>query len=630
MIKNIVSAAALLLLILLPLAVKADSKASTSGYRNFEKAEIIAFADDYKQMLAENYHLPYMGLAIVYNGDRVYTDGTGYEDPEKKIKINPRMSRFGLASTAKIITYLAIMQLAEQGKIDLNEDIFTYLDFGIRLKYNTPIRIIDLMNHKGGFEDQVRGIRTENYNELIPLRDWLITNQPKQVFQPGTYTAYSNYGISLLGQIVATVSGLSYEDYTKRYIFDVLGMENSTFEQRVTEHFLKGYRYNAETDSFDFMGYEFWNTVPASSLRSTPVDMAKLLIALLNSGLYNGSRVIGEEYIELLYQTSWAPGEGVCGIAHGLFEGEYNGYSFLGHGGTNIYQHTAVDWFPELGVGLFITAGNDDAVEAVQLLKYSFINTFYEKRPVKYNHTVKIDVSGYAGTYYPSRRNFSSFEKCSIINSGINFTSDGDSLYFYSDKLNSVNENFFTNDSGNIRFIFDIDKNGDISGVSSNIDPSTYLVRQNSTLVFFTGSNLLLLSIVLIALIGITRFIIFLFRKIKKKQTVPIVSRAKLFSNIFIGYAFMSLPVIGWLFINRIVYIQNAMLNQLLLNRIIGFILLLYVPFAAIQIFRTFRLLFSHRGYYLLKTTEIIICLLLSYSAFWFIYWKLVWLPGIF
>ena len=120
--------------------------------------------------------------------------------------------------------------------------------------------------------------------------------------------------------------------------------------------------------------------------------------------------------------------------------------------------------FPELGVGLFITAGNDDAVEAVQLLKYSFINTFYEKRPVKYNHTVKIDVSGYAGTYYPSRRNFSSFEKCSIINSGINFTSDGDSLYFYSDKLNSVNENFFTNDSGNLRFIFDIDKCGDISG----------------------------------------------------------------------------------------------------------------------------------------------------------------------
>ena len=115
MIKNIVSAAALLLLILLPSAVKADSKASTSGYRNFEEAEIIAFADDYKQMLAENYHLPYMGLAIVYNGDRVYTDGTGYEDPEKKIKIDPRMSRFGLASTAKIITYLAIMQLAEAG-----------------------------------------------------------------------------------------------------------------------------------------------------------------------------------------------------------------------------------------------------------------------------------------------------------------------------------------------------------------------------------------------------------------------------------------------------------------------------------------------------------------------------------
>ena len=182
--------------------------------------------------------------------------------------------------------------MLRQGKIDLNEDIFTYLDFGIRLKYNTPIRIIDLMNHKGGFEDQVRGIRDGKLqNELIPLRDWLITNQPKQVFQPRPpiqhipITAYP-----LLGQIVATVSGLSYEDYTKKYIFDVLGMENSNFEQRVTEHFLKGYRYNAETDSFDFMGYEFWNTVPASSLRSTPVDIAKLLIALLNSGLYNGSR----------------------------------------------------------------------------------------------------------------------------------------------------------------------------------------------------------------------------------------------------------------------------------------------------------------------------------------------------
>jgi CubicO group peptidase (beta-lactamase class C family) len=176
----------------------------------------------------EDHHIVGVAVSVVKDGKLFFAKGYGYADLENNIRVDPEATLFKLGSLTKLFTWTAVMQLAEQGKLDLDADVNTYLDFRIPDTYPQPITLKHLMAHTSGFEDLHAEMVTLAEENLLPPREWLASHIPARVRPPGEVAAYSNYGAALAGYIVARVSGQSYSQYVQEHILDPLGMEGTT------------------------------------------------------------------------------------------------------------------------------------------------------------------------------------------------------------------------------------------------------------------------------------------------------------------------------------------------------------------------------------------------------------------
>ena len=169
-------------------------------------------------------------VAVVKDGTILTERGYGYSDVAKRAPVDPKTTLFRPGSVSKLFTWTAVMQLVEQGKIDLDADVNQYLDFKIPARDGKPVTMRELMQHVAGFEEQAKGIMSDDPKspgfEAL-LKQWV----PERVFAAGSTPAYSNYGASLAGYIVQRVSGESFDDYLDKHIFAPLDMKHSTFRQ---------------------------------------------------------------------------------------------------------------------------------------------------------------------------------------------------------------------------------------------------------------------------------------------------------------------------------------------------------------------------------------------------------------
>src|SRR5699024_10297105 len=138
-----------------------------------------------------------------------------------------------------LYTWSAIMQLVEEGEINLKQDIRHYLpDHYLEREFSDTITMNNLMNHTAGFEDKAENLLTEDSNKVIQLKTYLSkeNNQPQQVFRRGAVTAYYNFDASLAGYIVENISGVSFADYIQKNILDKLDMDHSTLKSDYSQH----------------------------------------------------------------------------------------------------------------------------------------------------------------------------------------------------------------------------------------------------------------------------------------------------------------------------------------------------------------------------------------------------------
>src|SRR5271163_3154082 len=124
-------------------------------------------------------------IAVVKDGSLVFAKGYGYADTAKKTQISPEMTLFRPGSVSKLFTWTAVMQQVEQGKIDLDADVNQYLDFKIPAREGKPVTMRELMQHVAGFEEQAKGIMSEDPKspgfEAL-LKQWV----PERVFAVGS------------------------------------------------------------------------------------------------------------------------------------------------------------------------------------------------------------------------------------------------------------------------------------------------------------------------------------------------------------------------------------------------------------------------------------------------------------
>ncbi len=272
-------------------------------------------------------------VVVVKRDALVFAKGYGFSDIDagKPFTADATLVRPG--SISKLFTGIAVMQLVDAGRLDLDRDVNGYIDFVIPTpEGGVPVTLRRLLTHRAGFEDHVKGLFSRD-RDPVPLGRWLATNLPRRLFPKGDVEAYSNYGVALAGYVVERVSGESYASYIQRHILDPLGMNHSTFRQPLPDDLAplmaKGYR---TSDAPPLAFFETISAAPAGGLSATATDMGRFIRALINGGELDGVRILPKARLDEMMAPGTATSAGYVGLT---FVGtKVAGHDAIGHDGA--------------------------------------------------------------------------------------------------------------------------------------------------------------------------------------------------------------------------------------------------------------------------------------------------------
>jgi CubicO group peptidase (beta-lactamase class C family) len=357
-------------------------------------------------------------VVVVRDGQVIFSKGYGYADVAKKKPVDPATTLFRPGSISKLFTWTAVMQLKEQGKLDLDKDINTYLDFKIPDAFGKPITLKNLMTHTPGFEETIKNLGTYDVAKHRPLGVALKAWVPTRIFPPGEVPAYSNYGAALAGYIVQRVSGEPFEQYIQHHIFTPLGMRHATFEQPLPKALAPDMSQGYETASGEPKKFEIIDMSPAGALSAAGDDLAHFMIAHLNNGSYNGAEILKPETAKFMHSMALQVAPDVAGMAYGFYHEDRNGHDVIGHGGDTQFFHSDLHLIMDENVGLYISMNSSARPDSVPITSTrreffdGFMDRYFPARPSPTPPAIasaKTDAEMVAGRYRVSRRSETNF-----------------------------------------------------------------------------------------------------------------------------------------------------------------------------------------------------------------------------
>jgi len=405
-----------------PVEAAAPQPLAGAGLRSREELE--AFVDGFVGGELEAYDVAGLTVAVVKDGQLFFAKGYGWADVDRQVPVDADKTLFRPGSVSKLFTWTAVMQLVEQGKLDLDADVNTYLtQFKIPATYQAPITLRHALTHTVGMEDGGVGyLMARSPQQIVPLARSLAEHRPARVRPVGTSgdglrSSYSNWATSLAGLIVANVSGVSFEDYVEANILRPLGMDSSTFKEPLPEALEKrmSVGYTFEAGAFKPQGYEFVaNFGPAGSLAATAPDMARFMIAHLQEGGTGDARILKPETARAMHARVFSPHPAVSGSGLGFYETYVNGRRVIGHGGDTNYFHSELALLEKEGIGFFasVNTGGKAALVPRHFLR-AFMNHYFPARlpAVKPSDDFGARAGRYAGRYRALRHSYTRFEK---------------------------------------------------------------------------------------------------------------------------------------------------------------------------------------------------------------------------
>jgi CubicO group peptidase (beta-lactamase class C family) len=292
---------------------------------------------------------PGAAIAIIKDGAIVYKRGYGSANLEYNVPITPQ-TVFHVASVSKQFTAFAIVLLANQGKLSLDDDIRKHLpevpDFGKK------ITIRHLIHHTSGLRDQwtLLGMAGWRLDDVITKEHIMkmVRHQKELNFDPGAENLYSNTGYTLLAVIVERVSGQPFRDYTEANIFKPLGMTNTHFHddhEQIVKNRAYSYTSAGAAGGFKAAPLNYAN-VGATSLFTTAEDLARWVIN------FEDKKVGGADVIKQMQQIGTLNSGKQLGYAFGLSIGPYRGLNTVGHAGGDAAYRSFVFWFPDQRFGV--------------------------------------------------------------------------------------------------------------------------------------------------------------------------------------------------------------------------------------------------------------------------------------
>jgi len=417
-----------------------------------------------------------LGICIVKDTNILYEAAYGVTDfnkPDKNLA-SPTTTVFGAASVSKLFTATAVMQLVEQGKVYLDEDLRKYLPWlQIKFAENQKITTRQLLTHTAGIEDGMVGV---NYNDArfpVTMETYFKEHKPKVVFTPGKQMSYSNRGMALAGVIVETVSGIPFYEYVEKNIFIPLKMRHSSFRQPLPDTLKqKTLRYLPELDN------DFLITYPSGSLFTTVADMGHFMLAHLNNGIFQGSTILNASTIQLMQSPQFAPQNGIPFIDIAFMETNYFGYKILYHTGSR-YYNTILILIPELKIGVYISLNGDGSVRK-EYLKEFLIKFLSENKEVS-KQRIRVNLEPFKGVYRLNVGSRTTFEMIPIMvmQAKVGVKENHLTLHAIGFKplnLFPIDTNIFIGDDGGY-YVFQVKENKGFRLFRSNVpwdDPMTF------------------------------------------------------------------------------------------------------------------------------------------------------------
>lgn len=376
-----------------------------------------------------------VSLVVVRDGRVVLLKGYGVAD-EAGRTVDPERTLFRIASISKTFTWIALMQLVEQGKVDLDKPANDYLPAQLHIPddgQTAPVLVRHLMTHSAGFEDLVAGhLFIPDPARAAPLINALSRHRPKRVRPPGAASVYSNYGTALAGAIIQHVTGETFEDHVEKAILTPLGLQSTTFREpypmalvqgrglpspmspALAADLSEGFRWS--DGAFVKQPFEYVvQFAPAGSVSTTAADMGRYLQALMAGG----QGVLKPANVALFAQEKplLANAPGVNGVAWGMLQSHSPaGWRAWGHGGDTLRFHSELAIYPDLNLGIFITTNTTSGGALRDFLPGAIADRIGGANPAIIaaptpDADSRAALRRFAGTYMVDRRAYSNAER---------------------------------------------------------------------------------------------------------------------------------------------------------------------------------------------------------------------------
>jgi CubicO group peptidase (beta-lactamase class C family)/D-alanyl-D-alanine dipeptidase len=314
----------------------------------------------------EDKKLPALSLALVDGQETVWARGFGHADPDAKAPATAE-TVYRVGSVSKLFTDLAVMQLVEQGRLDLDAPVSTYLpDFQPRNPFGPPVTLRMLMSHRAGL---VREPPVGNY--FVPDEPSLAEtvkslNSTELVYAPGHKTKYSNAGIATVGYVLERTQGQPFAPYVRRAVLEPLGLGKSSFEPQpeVVKALARAYMWTYDGRVFEAPKFQL-GMAPAGSMYSTVTDLGRFLSVLFAGGRGPGGPVVKPETLQAMWTPQFAPPGQRRGFGIGFHIGEMDGRRLIGHDGAIYGFATTLMALPDDGLGVVAVTTLDCANDVV-------------------------------------------------------------------------------------------------------------------------------------------------------------------------------------------------------------------------------------------------------------------------
>lgn len=378
-------------------------------------ADVEAFLDGFMPMQLERENIAGAVVLIVKDNQVLFAKGYGYADVKSKKPVTVDATLFRPGSISKLFTWTAVMQLVEQGKVDLDHPVNDYIDFKIPDTFGKPVTVRNLMTHTPGFQETEKNLLSGEQLASVPAGQYLRDHMPSQIYPPGITPAYSNYGASLAGYIVERVSGEKFDEYIRDHIFKPLDMNHSTFTQPLPADLKPLMSSGYEVGSGSAKPFEFLAPAyaPAGSLSSTASDISHFMMAHLSDGKYGNAQILKPETVKLMHSRAFGLSDALDGMCLGFYEESRNGHRIIGHGGDTVYFHSDLHLVQEANLGFFVSynSAGKGQISPRSALWYKFLDRYFPYQPptIQEPGSAKQDARSLSGYYMSTRRTQTDF-----------------------------------------------------------------------------------------------------------------------------------------------------------------------------------------------------------------------------